>query len=168
VFVEHFDWVRGFIFPYLNFLLFVVGLVFFARKPLSGLFQKRRQEFEQLVASAREAQQKAEEQLRQLNERLAGLDDEVAAIRDGARQAAEEEARKIIEQGEALARYMKDEAVRVAEAEVDRARKNLQEEVLVAVRRQVSDKIRQDMTQDEKKQYIQSQVNRLRAVSTGG
>ena len=166
--MEHFDWVRGFIFPYLNFLLFVVGLVFFARKPLSGLFQKRRQEFEQLVASAREAQQKAEEQLRQLNERLAGLDDEVAAIRDGARQAAEEEARKIIEQGEALARYMKDEAVRVAEAEVDRARKNLQEEVLVAVRRQVSDKIRQDMTQDEKKQYIQSQVNRLRAVSTGG
>lgn len=164
--MSHFDWLRGFVFPYVNFLVFAVLLVKFAGKPLRELFGKRKREFQALVESAKETQNQARQQLAVLNERLAGLDKEVQDIKDAARRDAEDEARKIIEQGKKLATYMKEEAVRVAEAEISKARDDLQQEILVSVRQKVEEKIRQDMTSDEKKQFMQSQVSRLRAVTT--
>lgn len=164
--MSHFDWLSGFVFPYINFLIFVVLLVKFAGKPLRELFGKRKKEFQALVDSARETQRQAEEQLKVLNDRLAGLDQEIQEIKEGARKDAEAEAQKIIEQGKKLAGYMKEEAVRVAEAEVSKAREELQKDILVSVRQKVEEKVRQDMTSDEKKQFIQSQVSRLRAVTT--
>lgn len=165
---DHFDWIKGFFFPYINFLIFCVLLIMFSRKALKEMFAKRRQDFLALVEAAKRAQTEAEEKLRDLNRRLEELDVEVVRIKESARQEGEEEAKRIIEQGKILALFIKDEARRVAQAELMQARSDLQKDLLCSVHEQVRSKLCQDMTMEAQKQHIQKQFERLRAVSTGG
>ena len=166
--MESFNWLTGFVFPCINFFLFMILLVRLAKKPLLGLLGAKRQEFLELLASAQQVRAEAEARLRELNQRLAGLDKELAQIKELARQEAEQEARIIVEKGREIASFTKEEACRLAHAELEKARSDIQAQILSAVRGQVEEKIRQDMTISEKEQYLRSQIGRLGSVAVRG
>ena len=59
---ELFHWFVEYIVPYLNFLIFLAILVYFAKKPLSHLASKRKSTFEAHFKAASEALESAKKQ----------------------------------------------------------------------------------------------------------
>lgn len=98
---------REMIWKIVNFLLFFGGLGYFLRKPAGDFFAGRTRSIQQGMAEAREAREKAEKRLGEIEQRLGRLGDEISALRaeaarEGAaqdermRKAAQEEAAKIL------------------------------------------------------------------------
>jgi F-type H+-transporting ATPase subunit b len=165
---SHVDPWMGIIFPYINFSIFLALLIYFARKPAAEAARKRREDFERLMAEATKAKEVAEERLRELTARQAQLDAEVKEIQTTSRVAAEAEAAKIVADAERLAVHFKAEARRIAEAEVLRARQELRQEIVAAVKDSVTQKIKSELTPEAQLTLVKRQVGELRSVKTEG
>jgi F-type H+-transporting ATPase subunit b len=143
--MENINTLTGIILPYLNFALFVAMCVYFFRKPLREMATKRRADFESMLRDATKAKQEALEKNRELTERLRKLDAEVAAIKDSAIQGAQRDADRLTRDAEVFAKNLLEEARRMADAEVERARAALKSEIIASVRDAVESKIRSDL-----------------------
>lgn len=165
--MEHFDWVSGFWFPYINFIIFAVFLVRFARSPLKQMFASRKEEYEGLLAAAQATQKEAESQLNSLNERLSGLDKEIQSIRSEAEDRARQESERIIERGKELAGQIVEEAKRVAEGEQEQIKNDLEKEILLSVREQVAEKLHKGLSDSEHNSFIDAQIKSLKKLSIG-
>ncbi len=166
--MEHFDWVTGAVFPYINFLIFLAAAIFFFRKPMQTMAAQRRADLDALVAAAKKAKDEAEKQHAELQQRMRGLDDELTRLRDAVRTEAEREAEQIIHQANAVAEHVKQEAKRAAETEVETAKKLLREEIVTQVRKQVESRIVSDVKADNHKQLITKQIDALKNIRAEG
>ena len=95
-----------------NFVLLFGGIAYFIRKPAGEFFAARTAAIQKDMAEAREARQKADQRLTEIEQRLSRLGDEIGALRAEAaredavqqerlRQASEAEAAKILSGAEA-------------------------------------------------------------------
>lgn len=165
---SHVDPLMGIILPYVNFAIFFVLLIYFAKKPVLAAAKKRQDDFQQLMAQATKAKQAAESKLAELNAKYAQLDKEIEEIRTTFQTVAEAEAAKVVADAEALAANMKLEARRIADAELARARQGLREEIVAAVKANVTNKIQTEMTVDAQLALVQRQIKELHTVKTEG
>lgn len=165
---SHVDPWMGIIFPYINFAIFLAMLIYFARKPAAAAARKRREDFERVMAEATRAKEAAEARLRELTTRQSQLDAEVKEIQTTTRAVAEAEASKIVADAQRLAEHFKTEARRIAEAEVLRARQDLRQEIVAAVKNSVAQKIKSELTPEAQLTLVRRQVGELRTVKTEG
>lgn len=162
--MEHFDWLKGAVFPYINFLIFLSAAIYFFRKPLKAMALQRRTELEVVMSAAKKAKDEAEKQHAELQKRLRGLDDELQQLREAVRVEAEREAKQILVQAENLAKHVKEEAKRVAETEVETAKRLLREDIVNQVRKQVETRIGNDVKADGHKQLVAKQIDALKNI----
>lgn len=165
---SHIDPLMGIILPYVNFAIFIALLIYFARRPAASAARKRREDFESLMAEATKAKEAAELRLKQLTEKQAQLDTEIKDILSSTKAAADLEAAKILSDAERLAEHLKAEARRIAEAEVLRASHELRQEIVMAVKENVTKKIKNEMTADAQLALAKRQITELRSVRTEG
>ncbi len=165
--MENFNWLQGFIVPYINFLLFIVLAVIFFRKPLANMAKKRREDFKNNLKLASEAKEAADKKLAEINQRLSQLDQEIKQINERAETEAKKEAQKIIADAEKQAAFLVEEAKRISEAELSQAMIELQDQILHHVKEQLTKKIKSDFSRDQHSAYIQSHLTRLGEVSEG-
>lgn len=92
-----------------NFTLLVYLLVRFGRAPIRDFLGNRRKEMEKAINEAAEAKTAAEAKLKEYQDRLAQLDQELAKLRADLIAAGEEDRRRIAAEGEETARRMKME-----------------------------------------------------------
>lgn len=163
--MEHFNWLTGFWFPYVNFAIFVAVLVFMGRKPIQTMLSKRKREFEEAYHAAEKAQERAEKKLQELNARLAGLDEEIALLKSQAKADAEAEAARIIARGEAMAAHFESEARRLIVGEQQRAKAQLEAEVLAEVRKQVSTRLQNELSAEQQSSYFHKQLQALNEIA---
>lgn len=154
----------GVILPYVNFFLFLGAAVFFFRKMAVGAAQKKRTEFEKLMAEARAARDAAEQRLEELKRRQAGLDKEIAEIMSISKSSGEVEAAKIQSDAERLSQHLRDEARRIAETEVEKARQELRREIVDAVRESVTKKIKSELNNDSQLKLVKNKIGELRNI----
>ena len=166
--MEHFNWVQGFWFPYINFFLFAFILVKVAKKPLSNLLQARKEEYESQFKAAKKEREEADKRLAELNQRMANLNQELSDLKANAQKEAQAEAARIVEQGRVLAEHIKDEAKRVAQAELQKAQKNLNDQVLELVHAQVTEKLKKELGKEEHSRFVANQVNTLSGLVARG
>ncbi len=164
--MEHFDWMLGFWFPYINFAIFLALAIYFFRKPLANMAAKRRQNYLSAVKVANEAKELAVAKLAEIDARLSGLDREVAAIIDTANQEAERESARIIDAANRLAANLREEASRIAEAEIVRARQELKMTVLNEVRAEVEKKIAAEFGAEQQIAFNLARTTSLQSLST--
>jgi F0F1-type ATP synthase membrane subunit b/b' len=164
--VEHFDWLLGFWFPYINFAIFLVLAVYFLRKPLANFAAKRRNGYLAAVKAANEAKELATAKLLEIDARLASLDKEIAMIWDSSEKEAEREAAKIIESANRLATHLKAEAQRIADAEILRAKQELRRTVMKEVKAEVEKKIAREFAAPQQKAYTAARTISLQTLST--
>jgi F0F1-type ATP synthase membrane subunit b/b' len=156
------------ILPYANFFLFLAAAIYFFRKPAKNAALKRRQDFEKILAEASAARAAAEARLQELQARMSRLDAEIADIKSMSKQAGELEAKRIVQDAERLSTHLKEEAKRVAAAEVENARKALRNEIVAAVSTTVSGKIRSDLTPERQISLVKRQVGELQHIKAEG
>lgn len=164
--MEHVDPWMGIIFPYANFAIFLIAAVYFFKNPLRKAAQKRKVDFEKLATEAQAARAAAEEKLADLKVKQAALTKEIDDMLLVSKQTSESEALKIIGDAEHIAANMRDEAKRVAAAEIEKARHVLRSEVVRAVQESVAAKLRSDLSSDEQKSMVHRRIEELKSLHT--
>ena len=163
--MEHVNLITGIIIPYFNFALFLVLCVVFFRKPLAALALNRRKEFELAIQEATKVKDEALRKNQELTARLRRLGDEVEAIKSGVALAAEKDAQRMVAEAESLAKNLIEDARRMADAEVDRAKHALKSEIVTQVREAVINKIKHDLKPADHAAMIQKKLGNLGEIN---
>lgn len=162
--MEQLSWWQSVGFPYLNFALFLIVLIYFARAPLRKLARQRREDYLVLLTKAQELQAQASAQLATLNKRLAGLDAEVAALRQSLNAEAKRDAEEIVRKGEEIKRFLHEEASRVRAAEVARAQQELQQQIVAVLQGDLSKQVASKWRDAEHAAFVRQQRSALRKI----
>lgn len=164
--MEHVDPWMGIIFPYANFAIFIAAAIYFFKKPLKTAANKKREDFEKLAAEAQAARAAAEAKLAELQLRQSALVKEISDMLAVSKQTSEAEAVKIVADAEHIAANLREEAKRVAAAEVEKARHLLRSEVVHAVHNSVVARIRNDVTSDQQRSLVHRRIDELKTLHT--
>jgi F-type H+-transporting ATPase subunit b len=111
-----------------NTLLLLAVLIYFARKPVLTYLAGRRDTIAKNLDGAAQLLAEASLRLAEWNQKAASLDQEVAAIRDATRRAAEAERDRILADARVTADRIRQSASAVAERELQQARESLRGE----------------------------------------
>ena len=111
-----------------NVVLLVAVLIYFARKPVLTYLATRRDGIAKNLESAAQLLAESERRLADWNQKAASLDEQVSAIRDATRRAAESERDRILADARATADRIRQSASAVAERELSQARESLRRE----------------------------------------
>jgi F-type H+-transporting ATPase subunit b len=113
---------------WVNLVLLIGALVYFARKPIANYLAGRRTGIESDLQNAEQLLRDAEGRLAEWNARAARLESEVADIKRSAREAAEQEGARIVADARASAERIRRDAASAVEREGARARARLRNE----------------------------------------
>lgn len=166
--VDHVDPWMGIIFPYVNFAIFLAAAIYFFRKPARAAAAKKRAAYEQLLAESKAAYDEAAQKLAEIKARQAGLDREIADLKSSAKAAADMEAAKIVSDAERLAEHLRQEARRIAQAEVEKARATLRQEIVDAVRESVTKKLKTELTGEAQLSLVKNRIGELKNIRAEG
>ena len=106
----------GAILEWLNLLLLVAALVYFGRKPIMSFLSERRSGIERDLQGADQLLRDAESRLAEWGDRAARLETEIADIKRVAREAAEQQAARILADARAVAERIARDAGRSSSA----------------------------------------------------
>lgn len=153
------------VYPIFNFCLFLGALIYFGRGPVKNMMMARKEEFQRRFEAAEAAEKKATEMMNELDAKLAGLATEIETMKKDAREVAEAESEKIIEQGRKQAAYLRTEAEREALGLLHDQKKALESEVLKEVRQATVQKFQSDMQSDAHKELLLANIVSLQQSS---
>lgn len=113
------------IFRVVNFAILVGALVYLLKKPLGNYLDAKAEQIRSDLAAAVGKRERAEAERQEAEARLAGLDEEIAAVRAKGLAQAEDERRRILQAAENEAARLSERARKEIEAEVELARRRL-------------------------------------------
>lgn len=103
----------GWVFRWVNFAI-IIGLIVYAFRKAAPSFRRHADDIHERIEEGTRAREAAEKQRREVEAKLAGIEQEVAGMRVGAKRSAEEEAGRVRE----LARMEAEMIERAAQAEI--------------------------------------------------
>lgn len=128
---EQADTTTGWIYRWINFLIFLGALVWVFAKKTPAYFRSRQRAIGDLIAESARAREEAERQQRAAEEKMASLDREVAELRARAKQESAAEAERI----GALAQEEARRVQQAAQMEIGAAERAAQTELKAIVAR---------------------------------
>ncbi len=136
------EWLKSNVFPFVNFTIFSILFVKFAKKPLAQMFHDRASQFEKVKNEAMAAVKEAELKQQELDYRLNSLKTETANITADIIAAAENEAKNITEKATRLASTIVEDARVQAENEIrertEAFKKRVMGEVVAAAQKEAN------------------------------
>ena len=151
----------GLLFPWINFILLLAVLVYFARKPVSAYFGDRRAAIRKDLDDAAALKRRAEEHYAQWNRRIVDLERELAEIRAGAQERAEAERASLLADARAAAERIRADAANAVEHELRRARAGLREEASQLAIELASGILREKVTAQDRDRLIDEFIERV-------
>lgn len=149
------------IWKFVNLGIFVAVIVYLLKKPLSSAFKAKREEIRADLIRAEEEKKAALARLTEIESKLAGIEAEVAAIRNEAREEIEAEKARLIAQAESEAAKIKQqaegEAIRIAQV----ARLELRRFAVNESLRLAEDKLRTEVTPETDSKLIKSGIQSI-------
>lgn len=113
-----------------SFVLLVILLSRFLKKPARAYLAKRREEIRTSLEQVIQKEAISQAQLEEWEGRLAGLDREIAELKENIRREGEEERRRIIQRAEEERGRIREQAQLVGEQEVTKAQQGLKKEMI--------------------------------------
>ncbi|HEY7161741.1 MAG TPA: ATP synthase F0 subunit B, partial [Acidobacteriota bacterium] len=117
--------------PWVNFLVLVALLYYFLKNKMrvQDGFKEDYQKIQGSIESARIAKEEAELKLKELDQKLGQLNDEIVRLKTAAAKEADEEKKKILESAQREAERIVEQAHRDIDSEVETARKELRKQL---------------------------------------
>jgi F-type H+-transporting ATPase subunit b len=115
-----------------NFAALIAILYFGGRKAVSAALQSRHTQIKTDLASAAEARTAAQARFEKQEQRLAALEQEIAAIAASIKQEAEVEKQRLIAMAEERAKRIREESEFIIEQQIKQAEEDLRREVAAA------------------------------------
>lgn len=156
--MENFNWITGFVFPYLNLALFL----FLAHKVLrpaiaTAIFQ-RQQRFKKALSEANKARDEAVARQNALAAKLETYEAHLEELKAKTLHQAEEEAHAKIQHAEELALHLKEEAAKIARAEVENARLAMRKQIIDEVKKNVKEKLSTDLSSEDHSRILNQRL----------
>ena len=166
--MENVELVSGVILPYVNFALFAVLAFVLLRKPLNAMAYKRQETYKISLDEAQRAHDDAMARLRQVETQMSDIQNELATIRDRTRESANREATDMLVDAKHLADHLRDEAGKMAAAEIESARVTLRREVVSDIQVEVKRQLKAGIDPAVGKQLIQRRLTEMKSMKLEG
>ena len=166
--MEHLDPLMGVILPFTNFFIFLGLAIYFFRKPAREAAAKKRNEFLRVMNEAKKSYDDANDKLTQLKNRQANLDAEIADLKRTSDLSTKTESEKILADSTRLASHLREEAKRIAAAELAKAKATLRHEIVAAVSANVTQKITKEVTKDKHLEIVRRNISELKTIKAEG
>lgn len=158
----------GLFFPFLNFVLLIAVIVYFARKPILEFFHERRSSIQDDLREAAELRSEAEARYAKWQRKLVDLEAELEQIRATSRERAEAEREKIVADANATAERIRTETTAAIEQELRRSREVLGEEAANLAVELAANLLREHVTDADRDRLVTEFIERIeRAADTG-
>ena len=139
----------------LNFAVLLAILIKFGGSAVNKALASRHEQLKAEVAAASEARAQAEARLRKQEERLAGLEREIANMRAGIKAEAEVEKAHLIAAAEERAKRIREETAFVVEQQVKEAQVALRREVADSALRIAEETLRRGVTAEDQRRMVE-------------
>ena len=128
--------------PFVNFAILLAILIFLGRKPLQQMFAKNRLDFEEKRNLAKEAIERSEKQYNEFKSKWDNLSAEVQEIKTKSLESLKKESDELTQNATKMANFIKQEAEKTANVEIDLARKEISKEIMDAVTKKFSEELK--------------------------
>ncbi|MFP6665632.1 MAG: ATP synthase F0 subunit B [Deltaproteobacteria bacterium] len=142
------------LFGFVNFAIFLFILKKFAWPLVVDYLQSRHLETLQALEAAATAKREAQEMKADFERKMASLESETAKAREELLAIARNEAAKVVAHAEATAERLKKDAVLLANQEVARAQRILQQESAQLIAKIAGELVSKDITDDDQKRFV--------------
>jgi F0F1-type ATP synthase membrane subunit b/b' len=148
---------------FINLAIFVIALVFAMRKffGVPEMFRDRKETIKRELAVAQQERDAALQKLKEVEERLARLDTEVAAIKEESKHEAEEEHERIARSTETEIAKLSDQALREIENAGKAAKRELRRYTAEQSVQLAEQLIRREMKPEDDARLIASNIEEL-------
>lgn len=160
---EHGGGLMTFIWHGLNLLLLIGALYYFARGPIAGFLNERRDKIEDGIASAGRELAEAERKLAVCQQRLAALDQEIETIRSAVQTQAESERDRLLAEAHSTAERIRRDAVAAVEQEGRQARVRLRTETVDLAVQLAGEILRSQVGEADRTRLVDDFVQRIEA-----
>lgn len=155
------DTVTGIIFPYANFVLFLVLLWRFTKKPARAAAEKKSEDYKLLYEKASASYEEAKTRLDRLGERYSSLEKEIEAIDKQAKLGAEARSKGLLEEADRMSERLSLEAQQVAQREAVLAKEHLKKELWVKAKGELLDRMKNELTVKKQKEFLWSSLEEV-------
>ena len=116
---------KGYVFGLINFVVLAAGLVFLLRKPLRDFFAKRAELLKAAVEQSKKNHEIVLKGYQEVKKKLDHVDAESRLLIQNFKENGEAEKIKIIEQAREYSEKLKEDAKKIADSELKRAKEEL-------------------------------------------
>jgi F-type H+-transporting ATPase subunit b len=155
-----------FLFAILNFVILIVLLVRFGKKPFVDYLSTRHTTVRDNLAEAAKMRDEARRKLDEIKGKLSNLEREIARIKDHVAKDAQSEKERIIAEAHAEAEQLVKQADKTLQEELKRARHLLEAEAVNAAMQAAEKVIRQQLTDADRRRINEEYFDQI--VSSGG
>jgi F-type H+-transporting ATPase subunit b len=157
---------KEFIYEWVNLVLLIAVLAYFARKPVSEYLAARRDTIAKNIASSEQLLKDAERKLAEWNAKAARLDADVATILESTRKSAEAEKASILAAAEATASRIRQSAGGVVDRELRTARVALRKEAAELAVTLAGSLLQQHTTDADRNRLVDEFIARIESGSS--
>jgi len=145
----------------INFLILVVVLVKFGKKPLQDYLKQRTEIIAKTLQEAKEAKEAAQKALREVEGRLKAKDAEIEAIIAASKRSGEQERDQIIEDSTRLKEQILEQAKTNIDFEVKHAKEVIKAEAVEIAMELAEKKIKENITKDDQEKLLQDSLVKI-------
>lgn len=145
----------------LNAAILLFILIRFAGPALRDYFQARSVQIRESIEGAQEQLREAEAEIAELRTRLEAFEGESGRLVEGAAENAEAERGRMLERARATAQRIREDAERVADSEIERARQALRAEAARLATQLAGELLRDEATPDDDKRIVSEFIDKL-------
>jgi F-type H+-transporting ATPase subunit b len=158
---EHAPWWKDYIWKIINFLLLVIILFKFAKKPMQNFFQKRTELIEKTLNEAKEAKEASLKALKEVETRLKAKDSEIEGILAASRKSGEQERASIIAESDRLKTKILEQAKTNIEFELKSAKEAIKAEAVELAMELAEKKIKEKLTKEEQEKLLEDSLMKI-------
>lgn len=151
----------------INFILFIGLMFFLLRKPIKTAFASKIETYEAAVRRGEKARQDAEAKRLEIEQRLVQLQANANKSIESARVEAKKIADQLNADAQELSRRLRDEAGKSARAEVERAKQELQDEMLTQALALSKKLLEEKIVEGDQKRLQTESVDKITKDSAG-
>jgi F-type H+-transporting ATPase subunit b len=151
-----------------NFIVFFGLLFYLLVRPLSKFFHTRRSQIDAQMKESVHQQQEAERLRSEMEQRLAALSGEIAALKDRMRREGEREREALERQGDAEAARLVAQIDQEAGRRVEAARRELAADAAEVAAQLALELLQRELTPEDRKRIFRTTLERLSARGEGG
>ena len=145
----------------INTIALIVLLVYFLKQPLVDFFSERTEQISKDLDGAREQRENAEALIKEYEQKIAGMEQELEKMRAELASIAQAEREKVVSNADQMAEKMVASAKVTAEQEVRKARIALKNEAVELAVQMAEAMIREKITEDDRRTIVEDYLAKV-------